>query len=275
MNIEQAVASHYAHGSLGVAILNALAQAGKDVHHLSVKDLAPVDEFHIGGRPATVEFAAQLNLRTGMKLLDIGCGLGGTARFMVDAHGCQVTGIDLSEEYVGVATLLADRAQLGDRVAYRQASALELPFADSSFDGAYMCHVGMNIEDKAGLFREVRRVLRPAAVFGIYDVMRMGPGELSYPVPWASDVATSFVLDSAGYKQLLASAGFEVMQERDRRDFALAAFQQMRAKAASAGPSPLGLHIVMGQNAGQKVRNMIANVTDGLITPTELICRAS
>lgn len=275
MNIEQAVASHYAHGSLGVAILNALAQAGKDVHHLSVKDLAPVDEFHIGGRPATVEFAAQLNLRTGMKLLDIGCGLGGTARFMVDAHGCQVTGIDLSEEYVGVATLLADRAQLGDRVAYRQASALELPFADSSFDGAYMCHVGMNIEDKAGLFREVRRVLRPAAVFGIYDVMRMGPGELSYPVPWASDVATSFVLDSAGYKQLLAGAGFEVMQERDRRDFALAAFQQMRAKAASAGPSPLGLHIVMGQNAGQKVRNMIANVTDGLITPTELICRAS
>ena len=273
MQTEQAVAQHYAHGSLEAAILDALAAAGKDVNHLSLKDLSPVDEFHIGGRLATIAFAGQLGLKPGMRLLDIGCGLGGAARFMAQEHGCQVTGIDLSGEYVAVANLLAAKVNLGDRVHYQQSSALELPFAPGSFDGAYMCHVGMNIEDKSGLFREVRRVLVPAGLFGIYDAMRSAPGELSYPVPWASGAETSFVDDVATYRRLLLVEGFEVVQERDRREFALDTFQQMRAKAAS--PSPLGLHIVMGPTAATKVRNMIANVTSGLITPTELICRVA
>ena len=275
MKTEQAVAQHYAHGSLAAAILDALAAAGKDVNHLSLKDLSPVDEFHIGGRLATVAFASQLGLKPGMRLLDIGCGLGGAARFMAQEYGCQVTGIDLSDEYVAVANLLAAKVNLGSRVHYQQSSALELPFAAGSFDGAYMCHVGMNIEDKSRLFREVRRILCPAGMFGIYDAMRSAPGELSYPVPWASGAETSFVDDVATYRRLLLAEGFAVVQERDRREFALDTFQQMRAKAASPGPSPLGLHIVMGPTAATKVRNMIANVTAGLITPTELICRVA
>lgn len=274
MKTEEVIAQHYAHGSLEQAILDALVAAGKDLNQLSLKDLSPVDEFHIGGRLATIEFAKQLGLRPGMRLLDIGCGLGGAARHMAQEYGCQVTGIDLSEEYANVANMLAARVNLGEQVRCRQASALDLPFPDSSFDSTYMCHVGMNIEDKARLFREVRRILCPGGVFGIYDAMRSAEGELSYPVPWASSAETSFVVDAATYKRLLQAEGFEIVQERDRRDFALDTFQQMRAKAA-AGPSPLGLHIVMGGNAATKVRNMIANVTASLIIPTELICRAA
>ena len=274
MTSEQVVAQHYAHGSLEQAILKALEAAGKDLNQLSLKDLSPVDEFHIGGRLATIEFAKQLGLRPGMRILDIGCGLGGAARYIANEHGCQVTGIDLSGEYVSVANMLAARVNLGESAHFQQGSAVELPFPDNSFDCAYMCHVGMNIEDKSRLFREVRRVLCPAGVFGIYDAMRSAEGALAYPVPWASVADASFVVDAACYKRLLVEEGFEILQERDRRDFALDTFQQMRAKAASGGPSPLGLHIVMGANAAEKVRNMIANVTSSLIIPTELICRA-
>lgn len=273
MEIEQAVALHYAHGSLEQELLQAFAAAGKDVNHLSLKDLAPVDEFHIGGRPATIEFAAQLGVQPGMRLLDIGCGLGGAARYFAHEQGCQVTGIDMSSEYVAVANLLGARVGLGDRVHCRQASALALPYAPGSFDGAYMLHVGMNIEDKARLFGEVRRVLAPAGIFGIYDVMRLAAGELSYPVPWASNGDTAFVTDAAAYRRALIAAGFEVLKERNRRDFALQTFEQMRARAA--GASPLGLHIVMGTNAAARVRNMTANVRSGLIAPTELICRVA
>ena len=138
MESEQAVARHYAHGSLEEAILEALAAAGKDVNHLALKDLAPVDEFHVGGRLATIAFAEQFGLRPGMRLLDIGCGLGGAARYFASEHGCQVSGIDLSGEYVAVANALAARVGLGDRVTCRQGSALELPFAAGSFDAAYM-----------------------------------------------------------------------------------------------------------------------------------------
>jgi len=275
MESEQAVARHYAHGSLEETILNALAAAGKDVNRLTPKDLAPVDEFHVGGRPATVAFAEQFGLRPGMRLLDIGCGLGGAARYFAQEHGCQVTGIDLSGEYVDVANALAALVGLGERVSCQAESALNLPFAPGSFDAAYMLHVGMNIENKAKLFAEVRRVLAPSGLFGIYDVMRLAAGELSYPVPWASGPESSFVADAASYRRLLVEAGFEVLKERDRRDFALEIFQQMRARAGAGGPAPLGLHIVMGASAGQKVKNMIGDITSGLIAPTEMICRVA
>lgn len=275
MEIEQTVARHYAHGSLEAAILNALAAAGKDVNRLSLKDLAPVDEFHIGGRQATIAFAEQFGPQPGMRLLDIGCGIGGAARYFASEHGCQVTGIDLSDEYVAVANTLAARVGLDKQVVCQQGSALVLPFAAESFDGAYMFHVGMNIEDKSRLFREVRRILTVSGVFGIYDVMRTADGELSFPVPWAGSPEASFVADAASYRRLLADAGFEVLKERNRRDFALEMFAQMRARGAAAAPAPLGMHIVMGASAAEKVKNMSGAITAGLIAPIELISRAA
>lgn len=275
MEIEQAVAQHYAHGSLEETILDALAAAGKDLKHLTPKDLAPVDEFHVGGRQATIAFAEQFGLRPGMHLLDIGCGLGGAARYFAHEHGCRVTGIDLSPEYVNVTNALAQRVGLDDRVSCELGSALALPFAPGSFDGAYMFHVGMNIENKAKLFAEVRRILAPSGLFGIYDVMRIADGELSYPVPWASGPESSFVADAATYRRLLMAEGFEVLKERNRRDFALELFGLMRARGAAGGPGPLGLHIVMGASAVQKVRNMIGDISAGLIAPTEMICRVA
>lgn len=274
MDVENAVAQHYAHGSLEESILDALAAAGKDLNRLTPKDLAPVDEFHVGGRLATAAFAEQFGARPGMRLLDIGCGLGGAARYFAQEHGCRVTGVDLSPEYVNVTNALAARVGLDERVSCELGSALALPFEPENFDGAYMFHVGMNIENKSRLFAEVRRVLAPSGLFGIYDVMRIAPGELSFPVPWASGPESSFVADAAGYRRLLEAAGFEVLKERNRRDFALEIFAQMRARAAGAGPAPLGLHIVMGASAGQKVKNMIGDITSGLIAPTEMICRA-
>jgi ubiquinone/menaquinone biosynthesis C-methylase UbiE len=275
-SIEQRVAGHYAHGTLERSILDALKEAGKDPDHLALADLAPVDEFHIGGRRATIDFAAQLEIEPDWHLLDIGCGLGGASRYFAHECACRVMGIDLSDEYVRVAEVLARRVGLDRRVSYRCGSALALPFAPSTFDGAYMLHVGMNIADKSALFAEIRRLLRPGGVFGIYDVMRESQGEMSFPVPWASSAETSFVESAATYRELLEAAGFEVRKERSRRDFAIDFFRQMRARAAqSEGPPPVGLHILMGSAWPRKVENMIGNLEGGLIAPTEIVCRAS
>lgn len=132
----------------------------------------------------------------------------------------------------------------------------------------------MNIEDKATLFREVWRVLKPDGVFGIYDVMRDGEGDFSFPVPWATTADTSFVIGVASYRRLLEEAGFTVHNERNRGEFAIEFFRQMRARAAQiGGPPPLGLHILMGVATPQKVANMIENLERGLLGPTEIICR--
>jgi ubiquinone/menaquinone biosynthesis C-methylase UbiE len=275
MDTEQAVVRHYTHGALEQAIWAALAAAGKDPDRLTPADLAPVDEFHIGGRQATVALADQLPFGAGAHLLDLGSGLGGASRYFAHQRQCQVTGIDLTEEFVHVAGRLAERVGLGEAVRYRTGSATDLPFAPQSFDGAYMLHVGMNIADKAALFAGVRRVLKPNGVFAIYDVMRTDvAGPLDFPVPWASGPETSFVESAATYRRLLEAAGFVVQAERDRHAFAADFFREMRARAAGGGgPPPLGLHIVMGPSTPQKVANMISSLERRLITPTEIISR--
>ena len=218
----------------------------------------------------------ELGIGPGLHLLDIGSGLGGASRYFAAEHGCRVTGIDLTAEYVRVAEALAVRVGLADRVSYLQGSALDLPFAPGAFDGAYMLHVGMNIENKARLFAEVRRVLKRGGVFGIYDVMlEDGQEELRFPVPWASEPETSFVENAATYRRLLEEAGFAVGGERSRRGFAIEFFREMRARAAGGAPPPLGLHLLMGPSAPQKTANMMDNLERGAIAPTEMISRAS
>ncbi len=277
MDVERLVAGHYAQGGLEAAILAGLEAAGKDPARLGVDDLAAVDEFHIGVRRATEELTARLALAPGMKLLDIGSGLGGAARLLAARHGCDVTGIDLTAEYVAVANTLAARVGLAGRVRYVEGSAMALPFADASFDGATMLHVGMNIADKAALFRGVRRVLKPGAFFAIYDVMAgdggpaEGGGDPAYPLPWATTAATSFVEPAASYRARLAGSGFVVTHERNRRDLAMESFARLRA---AGGPPPLDLHLVMGEAARAKVANMIGNVERGLVAPVEIVARA-
>ena len=274
MSIDRSIAQHYAHGDLERAILDALIAMGKDPDRLTIEDLAPVDEFHIGGRAATAEFFEKLGLKSGMHVLDIGSGLGGPARFAAQALGCQVTGIDLTSEYVEVANALARRVGLDKRVRYVCGSAVDLPFPDASFDAAYMLHVGMNIEDKAKLMGEVRRVLRPGAAFGIYDVMRTGDGDLAFPVPWAKSIRTSFVVRPGAYHRRLDCAGFDIVHERNRGKYAIEFFHAVRARIAAQGTPPLGIHIVMGRDFQDKTGNLLANLERGLIAPVEMIGRA-
>jgi ubiquinone/menaquinone biosynthesis C-methylase UbiE len=275
MSTEQQVSQHYAHGALERAILDALDVSRKVSDRLDHTDLAPVDEFHIGGRQATADFTQQLKLRPDMHVLDVGSGLGGASRYVASEFGCKVSGIDLTDEYVRVADSLSRRIGLDDKVSYQQGSALSLPFPDRSFDAAYMIHVGMNIADKAGLAAEVRRVLKPGALFGIYDIMREGEGAFAYPVPWATTGETNFIEAASAYKAALEAAGFEVLKERSRREFAIEFFRQLRGRMAQAGPPALGLQIVMGATAPQKMANMIALVENGTISPTELIAKTA
>ena len=270
MSLEHSVSQHYTHGSLEAALLEALKRAGKDIDSLTYADLAMVDEFHIGGRPATRALGEQIDLSAGARVLDIGCGIGGPARFFAAKRKWKVDGVDLTAEYVEVAKALSRRVGMADAVTYRQASATALPFADATFDGAYMLHVGMNIADKKAVFSEIRRVLKPSGVFGIYDAMRESDGVFAYPVPWSSEPATNHIDTATAYKSALAAAGFSVAKERDRRDFALQAMQQRTDHAGK----PIGLPVVMGATAAQKLANMRTLIEGGVFAPHEIIARA-
>jgi ubiquinone/menaquinone biosynthesis C-methylase UbiE len=274
MSDQDEIIAHYRHGELLAAISLGIEKLGKTSTNVSVDDLAAVDEFHIGGRQASVEFLNQLELSADNHILDIGCGIGGTSRFVADRYKCTVSGIDLSDEYIRTGEKLCAWLGLEKTIHLKQGSALQTGFENNRFDAAYMLHVGMNIEDKNALFEEAFRVLRPSSLFGIYDVMRMSEGELIFPLPWAENPTTSAVATLDEYKLALEKAGFVIEAERNRREFALEFFEKLKIKSASAKKRPaLGLHILMGDTAGVKVQNMLKNIASGKIAPVELIAR--
>lgn len=275
MNTEQQVAKHYTHGSLQQAILNALKQMGKNPERFLPMDLSTGDELHLGWLPATARLAKDLSLASGMHVLDVGSGIGGPARYFAEAHQCRITGIDLTEEFVQVAGELTRRCGLSALVSFRQASALDLPFEDGTFDGATLIHVGMNIAAKGKLFANVRRVLKPGALFGVYEVMRSGDGDLPYPMPWAQTPETSFVETPDTYRRLLTSSGFKVENESNWRDFVLTLAREMREKAEKSGMPPLNQHILLGPTFRERLANVMASLERGMIAPVEMIARAA
>ncbi len=272
MSDGEKVADHYTHGALEQAIQTGIEALGKSTETVTVDDLAPADEFHIGGRQASEDFLDQLGLSPEHHILDVGSGLGGASRFVASRFGSRVTGIDLTPEFVATGKAMCEWVGLSDRISLHQGSALDMPFEADRFDRAFMMHVGMNIPAKAELFTEVARVLRPGATFGVYDVMQTADGDLTFPVPWATTPDTSALASPDEYRTALQVAGFDIMAERNRRDFALAFFADMRAKAAAAeGPPPLGLHILFGEDRAEKMKNMVENISAGRIAPVEMI----
>lgn len=274
METEQAVARHYGRSGIEQAVIEALRASGKDVDRLAPGDLSGADEFHLGWYAATAELAQDLGLGPDLHVLEVGCGIGGPARHFAAAHGCRVTGIDLTAEFVEAAEALTRRCGLAGLVSFRQGSALAMPFPDAAFDAATLIHVGMNIADKAALFAEVRRVLKPGGRFGVYDIMRAGQGDLPYPMPWAATPETSFVEPPETYRRLLGEAGFTIEAEHDRSALALTLGREMRERAAIEGAPPLGLHILMGPATRERIGNVMAALERGLIAPVEMVARA-
>lgn len=269
------VERHYSPGGLMDRIRAGVAAAGLTPQSVTLKDLAPLDEFHIGGRAATEALLEQIGLTADDIVLDIGCGIGGAARYTASQFGPDVVGVDLTAEYVSVGRELNDWLGISDKVDLRQADATAIPFDADHFRAAYMLHVGMNIADKEAFFANVRRVLKPDGIFAVYDIMQIGEGDPTFPVPWASDASQSHLALPESYVLGLERAGFEIVAQRNRRDFALDFFERLKAAQAQAdGPPPLGLHLLMGATAPQKIGNMIAAVSNGIAAPVEIIARA-
>jgi SAM-dependent methyltransferase len=267
------IARHYTHGALAATLEAALGPLRDAPPAELLEALGAIDEFHVGGRAATQTLIDTLPLPPNAHVLDIGCGLGGTARLLATRLGCRVTGVDLTAEYIEVGNSLNARLGLEGRIALRHANALSLPFATASFDAATLLHVGMNIADKPALFQEAARVLTPGGHLAIYDIMRMAPGPLTYPLPWAGTGAHCQIAPPYIYRQALRGAGFTLLSETDQSPRARAFFAAQRARATGQAPARLGLHMLMGPDAGRKLANIAAQIEAGLIAPVEILAR--
>jgi ubiquinone/menaquinone biosynthesis C-methylase UbiE len=268
------VASHYAGGgNLADAIADSLRRAGKDTTKLTTADLGTVDEFHVRGRKATLELAQSLHLTATSHVIDIGSGLGGPARALVETYGCRVTGIDLTQAFCDAAATLSDWVGLGDRVTFRQGDATSLPFADSQFDAAMTIHVAMNIASKDKMYAEARRVLRPGARFGVYDILQGEGGEVLFPVPWARDPSISHLATPDAMQSLLTGAGFEIVEMRDSTEEGQLWFEAMAARMAQATAPAVTFRAFLGNDFPEMTRNQVRNLQERRIRTVSYVCQ--
>lgn len=262
---------HYAGEPLTERILAALRAYGKPLADLQIDDLAPIDEFHTRGRRATMELARAANIQQWMQVLDVGSGIGGPSRCLAATYGCRVTGLDLSAEYCRIAALLAEMVGLKHLVDYQQGDALDLSYADQSFDAVWTQHASMNISDKLRLYREFYRVLKPGGVLAAYDVFS-GSGEpLLYPVPWASEPSSSFLVPPEETRQLLAATGFNIKLWRDDTETATEWFSKVAQKVGESSKPVLGLHLLLGDEFPSMLHNQLLNLQEGRIRIMQIV----
>jgi len=269
---ETTVAQHWAKGDVYALILSSLQKAGKSANELTVEELAPVDHFHARGFPATVELGDILPIEAGNHILDIGCGLGGPARYFAKRFDCRVSGIDITPGFVEAGNKLTALLGMEERVTITHGDGERLPYPDGTFDGAYAQHVTMNVADRGRFFSEAFRVLKPGAFFALTE-HGLGPtGNPQYPLPWSEDGSGAYLVPPSKTRSLLQMAGFESIIVEDTGPKYLSNYNQMIERAKQGALPPFGMHILMGETAPQKVRNAARNIEEGRTHPVQIFC---
>ena len=261
-DIDARIDRHYGFGGIMEKIEAGLEAAGKNVNSLTVDDLAPIDQFHTRGRESTLEVARLAGLESSDLVLDVGCGLGGTARFLAEQYKCNVAGIDLTEEYVSVGKRLTELVGLSDRVELRQGSALEIPYENARFDVVWTEHVQMNIADKRRFYSEIARVLKPEGRLLFHDIFRGSGDSPFYPAPWAEDESISALTTETEARSVMAQVGLGVDQWIGKVQESIDFFREVAARIDVDGPPPIGIHLLMGDNARDKLQNYVRNLSE-------------
>lgn len=264
------IAKHYGQAGIGRRILDALVAEGIDIDKLTTAHLGNIDQFHTRGMLATREQAVAAAPVEGMKVLDAGCGVGGPARYLAETYGCRVTGVDLTAEYVEVATMLSERTGMDGVTEFLKANVIDLPFEDDSFDLAWSQNVSMNIDDMDGFYGSVFRVLKPGGRFVSADVTA-GDGRVpDYPLPWAREPSISFVSSQDELRATLEGAGFVILEWKDTTADAVAA---QNKPSQQARRSPLGVALVAGPDFAVRSGNLANSLADGRFTSVQFIAR--
>jgi SAM-dependent methyltransferase len=275
MTDSKSISDHWGTGDVYRRIMEAMDAASLSPDTVTVEQLAPVDHFHARGFPATIELADVLPIRSGHHIVDIGCGIGGPARYLAKRFGCRVSGVDITGPFVEAANRLTAVLKMEGQVEVRLGDGQHLPYGDGMFDGGYSQHVTMNIADRARFFDEACRVLKPGAFFALTE-HGLGPnGNPHYPLPWSEDGRGAYLVTPADTVAYLGEAGFVDVKVEDTGAKYLAGYRRTMELAAQGALPAFGIHILMGQTAPAKTRNAARNIEEGRTHPVQIICYKS
>ena len=260
---EHSVNSHYGRAGLWEQVAAGLQAAGKNPQCLTVEELAPMDQFHVRGREATLELAQVSGIRAKADILDVGGGIGGTARTLASLFACHVTVLDITDDFCVVGRNLTAATGLTERVHFQTGSALGMPFPDAWFDFVVTQHSTMNIDDKETLYREIARVLRPGGRLAMHEVVAGTISPVYYPVMWASGPEISHLRTEEETRSAIAASGLHEIAWINESDKSRAFFAaRAAAMAIRTSPPSLGLQLLIGPDYWSRTANYGRNLAE-------------
>lgn len=171
-----------------------------------------------GGFDTTKNFVSRLNLKPGQKVLDVGCGIGGSAFYMARDFDVKVVGIDLSSNMISLA--LERREEVGisvEQVEFEVADATKREYPPHSFDVVYSRDTILHINDKLGLLKRFFKVLKPGGIIFISDYCCSEDEHTEAFKAYVKQRGYN-LLTPKGYGKVLEDAGFVQVKAEDRTD---------------------------------------------------------
>ena len=255
------VEKHYHRERIFEKMMKLLREQGKE--QITREDIAAVDEFHVRGSEVSMELAAEAGFDAKIKVLDVGSGIGGPARMIASTYGCEVTGIDLTGEFTRTATLLSKETGLQNLTNFVQGDALNMPFENEHFDVVWTQHVQMNIQNKAGFYSEIQRVLKKGGRFIYYDIFSKDQSDIYFPVPWTSNPSLSFLMTISELDSILTSEGLRRVRTKDQTVKAIDFFTKLVENKPGESTPDIGMFLLMGHDTKEKLSSLLRNIQEG------------
>ena len=266
------IENFWTRGDLYSRINQAMSDSGLNNKKLEIEDLFPIDQYHARGIGATKDLGKRMPITKNQKILDVGCGLGGPARYYAKEFKCHITGVDITPSFIEIGNNFNRLTSMSTMVDLYVGNGEKLEFEDEVFDGAYTQHVTMNISDRMKFFSEIYRVLKKGSFFAFTE-HGLGPeGDPIFPLPWADNQEMSFLLPLENTNAILKEIGFQNIKIIETGDKYIAGYEKLIQKQPKSEKPTLGIHVIGGSSMHERSINSMRSIKENRTLPFEIVC---
>ena len=260
-------------GNLHLRVREAMIEANLIDKKLEIEDLFPIDQYHARGIAATVDLGKRMPISKGNKILDIGCGLAGPARYYAKKFECFITGIDITPSFIELGNEFNQLTSMSNKIDLKVGNGEILELEDNTFDGAYSQHVTMNVAQRDRFFSEAYRVLKKGSFFAFTE-HGLGPlGDPIFPLPWADSESMSYLLPPEETISILKKIGFTDIEIIKTGDKYMSGYEKLVNKTNDTIPPTLGIHVIGGPSIIERSKNSLKSIKEKRTLPFEVLCK--